>query len=256
LFEARGLDVTMQQLPNGGPIPAALVGGSLQLGISTATALLQGVDAGLELVAVMGVTRQTRAQPIVSLVARKGFEVRSAADLKGKTIGAPGVNNILAALLQKWLLDNKVALNEVRIVEASFALMADQLKSGQIDAALMVDPFRARAIAAGIGTPVPGYLDTMPDNLVFGLIAATRAWATANRTAVDGFRAAAVDGLAFIKAKPDEAKAVEQKYLKVVSPQLPPFDFNIAADDFRPYVDVLKELKLLRGNIDLSKLVL
>ena len=47
-FEKRDLDVTLTRIPIVSNIPPALVAGSLQIGMSTATVLLQAVDGGIE----------------------------------------------------------------------------------------------------------------------------------------------------------------------------------------------------------------
>src|ERR1700752_3083086 len=48
-FEKRNLDVRLTRIPIVGNIPPALVAGSLQIGMSTATVLLQAVDGGIGL---------------------------------------------------------------------------------------------------------------------------------------------------------------------------------------------------------------
>ena len=52
-------------------IPPALVAGSLQIGMSTATVLLQAVDGGIDLNVVAGATRMLKDNPTISLVVRK-----------------------------------------------------------------------------------------------------------------------------------------------------------------------------------------
>jgi len=253
-FAARNLAVNFQLLSNGGPIPAALQGGSLQIGISTATALIQAAGAGLELVAVMGATRQTKADKIAALVCRTGLNVSNAADLRGKVVGAPGVNNILAVLLQKWLLDNQVPASEVRLVETSFAQMPDLLRAGTLDAGLVVEPFLSRIVAQGAATQVHDYLGGY-DDLVFGIIMSTRAWADANKPAIAAWREAASQGLAWLRANPEEAHAIALKWLKIDTPKFPPFDLAISPADLAAYVPTLTQLQMIHGQPDLARLI-
>src|SRR5262245_1412413 len=69
-FEKRGLDVTLTRIPIVGNIPPALVAGSLQIGMSTATVLLQAADGGIDLNVVAGATRMLKDNPTISLVVR------------------------------------------------------------------------------------------------------------------------------------------------------------------------------------------
>ena len=76
-FEKRDLDVTLTRIPIASNIPPALVAGSLQIGMSTATILLQAVDGGIDLKAVAGATRMLKGNPTISLVVRKELQIRS-----------------------------------------------------------------------------------------------------------------------------------------------------------------------------------
>src|SRR4030095_11374575 len=118
------------------------------IGMGTGSMLVQTAEAGLGLVAITGASRVVKNNSVVSLVARSGENIKSAADLKGKKVGVPGLNSMLHVLFQKWLLDNKVPLNQVTMIEAPFPQMNDMLKGGTIDAAVAIEPFRARMLSA------------------------------------------------------------------------------------------------------------
>jgi len=253
-FTARGLDVNFVALPNPGAVPAAVQAGSLHLATTTPTSLLQAAAAGLDLTAVMGITRQTQANKIAALVTRPGVTVHSAKDLVGKQIGAAGLNNILAVIIEKWLMDSGVAPGDVRLAEASFATMPDLLRAGQIDAALVVEPFLSRIVQTGVGVAVPEFL-AGTDDLVFAILIGKQSWAAANRPQVAAFTAAAADGLAAVKAHPDEAREIGQKWLKVPVVKLPPYDPAVRPADLQAYVPTLRALKLLTEDVNLGPLI-
>ena len=89
-------------------IPPALVAGSLQIGMSTATVLLQAVDGGIDLNVVAGATRMLKDNPTISLVVRKETQIKAATDVKGKKIGVPGVDSVADVMFRKWLKNNGV----------------------------------------------------------------------------------------------------------------------------------------------------
>jgi len=81
-------------------------------------------------------------------------------------------------------------------------------------------------------------------------------WAKKNPETIRNFRAAIDEGLAFIKANPDEAKEIERKYIGFNSPRFPTFENTAKPDDLKVFIDIGKELGLYRTALDPQKLVL
>jgi NitT/TauT family transport system substrate-binding protein len=254
-FAARGLDVTMQAIPNGGTIPAAVLSGSVQVATYTGSGLLQAVEGGLDFVAVMAEARSTAQTPGASLVYRTDFAMRSPADLKGRNVGVSAYNNVLDMLLRKWLLLNHVQPADVHIIETPFPAMMDLLRAGRLDAATVIDPFRGRILQTGVATEMPGFIDQIHPDMVLPVVFTTRAWFDANRAAMANFRDATRQGIDFIAAHPDEARQVQQKYLNIMSPSFPSYDVNVTPDDLRVFEEIGRELGMLKGDADLARIV-
>jgi NitT/TauT family transport system substrate-binding protein len=123
-------------------------------------------------------------------------------------------------VLRKWLEDNGANLGSIHFAETPFPQMPDLLKGGQIDAVAAIDPFRSRIVDAGVGYKVADYFSEVKDNVILAFWVASGGWARQNPTAVAGFRAALAESLDWIGAHPDEAHALEAKYLGVASPCL------------------------------------
>ena len=255
-FERRDLDVTLTRIPIVSNIPPALVAGSLQIGMSTATVLLQAVDGGIDLNVVAGATRMVRDNPTISLVVRKETSIKAATDVKGKKIGVPGVNSVADVMFRKWLKNNGVNLNDVTFIETPFPQMNDLLRAGTVDAVLAAEPIRSRIVDAGTGARAPEeyYVAVSPDSILAFWVA-TAAWAKANPDVVRKFRECLVEGLAFIKSNPDEAKAIEKQYLGVNTPVYPTMTVDAKAEDFQFFVDLAREFTLVRKPIDVKTLV-
>ena len=69
-------------------------------------------------------------------------------------------------------------------------------------------------------------------------------------------RAAIDEGLAFIKANPDESREIEKKYLGFNSPHFPTFENKARPEDLKVFIAIGKELGLYRTALDPEKLVL
>jgi NitT/TauT family transport system substrate-binding protein len=255
-FAKNGLDVTMTRMQIIGNIPPALIAGSLQIGIGTAPVLLQAVDGGLDLVAIAGASRMLKNNPSISLVLRKGLDIKTAADLKGKKIGVPGVNSVADVMFRKWLKNSGVDPKDVVFIETPFPQMSDLLKAGTVDAVTAVEPIRSRIASSGVGALAPEeyYVSVHPDTLLAFYIS-TAAWAKANAEAIGRFRACLREAIASIKENPEAARGVEKQYLGFNTPNFPALTADIKPEDFKFFVELSKEFGLIRKDIDVNAIV-
>jgi NitT/TauT family transport system substrate-binding protein len=254
-FSKRSLDVSLELIPVAPTIIGAVRGGSIQFGALTVPALLLANDGGLDLVAVAGGVREMRSRPHTSIIARTGANLHSATDFKGKRVGVPGISSVLDIMFRDWLFRHGVDVKSVNIVEAPFATMPDQIKSGALDAVCTSEPFRSLMISNGSGYKVSDYLvELRPDSLVV-LWCSTREWATAHASEIGRFRAALKDAIAYAHLNPAAALAVQANVLKAASPALADFDTGITADDIEYYVRVLKDLEMLHGSVDAGAII-
>jgi NitT/TauT family transport system substrate-binding protein len=255
LFEKHGLDATLtraQIAPNVGP---AIISGDLQIGMGTAPNLLHAAEGGLPLVAVAGASRMKKGNPIAGLVGRSGAPIKTAADLRGKTIASPGLNTMLTEMLEKWLHDHKVARTEYTMVEVVFPQQYDMLKSGKVDAAITIEPFRTKMISDGTGFNIANYVGEVNPDLLAVLWMARRDWADANPAAVRAFRAAYAEAIEWCAKNAEESKKIQAKYLGFASPVLPDYGVEVKLSDMEFFEKVERELGKLRGPVDVSKLV-
>ena len=254
-FEKRGLDVTLTRIPLASNIPSAIVADSLQIGMGTGSMLVQTAEAGLGLVALNGASRFQKSNSIVSLVARTGEKIQKPEDFKGKKVGVPGLNSMLHVMFQKWLLDNKVPLNQVTMIEAPFPQMNDMLKGGTIDAAVAIEPFRARIVSANTGYRVADYVTDIQDNVLAAFWMAKADWAKANPQAVKAYREAYDEAVAWCMKNPDEAKALQVKYLGFPSPVIPSYSTEISPRDLEIFEQAGRQVGMLRKPVDVKNLV-
>jgi NitT/TauT family transport system substrate-binding protein len=231
-FDKHNIDATPTRLPVVTNIPSALVSGSVQIGMTTVPVLLQAVDGGLDFVIIAGAAHHTKASPFISLLARKDV------------------------MLRKWLINNKVPLNQVTIIEAPLPQLPDLLKVGTVGLVATVEPFRSRITAGDIGYLAAEYFGEVDPDVLVSAWMTTDDWAKKNPQTIKNFRAAIDEGLAFIKTNPDEAKEIEKKYIGFTSPRFPTFENNAKPDDLKVFINIGKELGLYRTTLDPQKLVL
>ncbi|WP_229359804.1 ABC transporter substrate-binding protein [Ferrimonas aestuarii] len=127
-FAEQGLDVTIQE-PADPSTPAKLVAaGKVDLAVSYQTSLTIDVAAGLPLVR----SATLIATPLNALMVLEKGNVRSLADLKGKTIGIAIAGNE-EATIGTMLASAGIRYDEVKIVNVGWAL-SSSLATGRVDA--------------------------------------------------------------------------------------------------------------------------
>ena len=255
LFDKHGLDATLTRIqiaPNVGP---AIISGDLQIGMGTGPNLLHAAEGGLPLVAIAGASRMKKANPIAGLLGRSGLSIKTAADLRGKKIGSPGLNTMLTEVLEKWLADNKVARDQVTLVEVIFPQQRDMLKGGNIDAVITIEPFRTRMLSDGTAYKIADYVGEVNPDLLAVLWMARSDWAGANPKAVAAFRQAYAEAIDWCAKNSEESKAIAAKYIGFASPVLPDYGVEVKLSDLEFFERIERELGKLRGPVDVTKLV-
>lgn len=256
-FEKRGLDVSLTLIPIANNIPATVISGSAQIGMTTPTILLQAAENGLELVAIAGSSRMLSNNPTLSVVMRSDVKVATVEDLKGKRIAAPGIGSMAEVVLRKWLKNAGLKPDDVNIVEAPIPQMFDLLKGGTVDAVVIMEPIRSRIVGAGAGYRHPSefFATTAPDAIATFWMASS-AWAKANGKAIGEFRACIADAINTIKTDVEEAKKVELKYVKANAPTYAQFESRITPADLKIHAEIATDLGLLKKAPNLEALVL
>jgi NitT/TauT family transport system substrate-binding protein len=254
-FEKHGLDVTLVKIALASNVPGALVAGSLDIGMGTPPMLLVTTESGLDFQAIAGVSRLEKDNPFVSLIARPAANIKDAADLKGKKLGVPGFNSTMDITIRKWLLDRNVKPSDVNFVEAVFPQMHDELAGGQLDAAIVLEPFRTLIIKDGTGVNVRDFFGDLTPDAVAAIWMAKGDWIKAHPDIVAAFRAAYTDGIADLAANPPEFETIQKKYLGFASPALPSFSLKLTKADLAFYADVSKQVGLIHQEPQLDKLI-
>jgi NitT/TauT family transport system substrate-binding protein len=216
IFKKNGLDVQFTPTGLNSVLPAALFSGSVQIAAPSPTVFLQGIDGGLDMVAIggCGVTSE-RTSKNIGLVARKEVSIEKASDLSGKKVGVPGLNASLHVLLRQWLLESNVDPAKVTFVEVGIAQTSDALKSRSVDAVVSGEPIIARIVANDIGYVAKYFVSELPNDLPYIVFASTRQWASANAASVKAFQTSLVEAVQFIKTQPAKAQEHISKYTKL-----------------------------------------
>jgi NitT/TauT family transport system substrate-binding protein len=163
-FKADGVDVQFTPLSNGAATIAAIVGGSLDIGIANVSTLtaarIRGVNA--RFIAPAAVSLPTVRTDLL-MVSQKS-PLTKAADLNGKTIATTALKSLQQVTGDAWIDKNGGDSKTVKWIEIPFPQMAPALDAGRVDAAMISEPFvtlskkTSRALASTLQSIGPTYL--------------------------------------------------------------------------------------------------
>jgi len=212
-FDQAGLDVQLTSLSNGGALVAAVISGSLDIGLSAVVPIAQAFAKGfgVRIVAPAGMSLST-APTIITMVALDS-PVKTASDLNGKTIAVNGLGNALMNATQTWIDKNGGDSTSVKWLELPFPSMAAALAAHRVDAATIVEPFvsDAKAVARPLTAPFDAIDLTTPATTWFANTAWLQTQPAVAAKVLDVFRRAGT----WAKDHPKESGAILVHYAPI-----------------------------------------
>lgn len=254
-FLKDGLDAKLVVIPLMSNVPAAIISGSVQIGTTTGPVFLQAQENGLDLVAVAGASRWTPESQTLSLMAATGVDISKPQDLVGKRVGIPGLNSLIHLTFNRWLVMKGVDYTQVQEIETAFPQMSDLLRNHQLDAAMVIEPFRGMVTGSGAGTRVADIAQEVNPNFLAAFWVADRGWATSHPAEIAAFRKGLRQGIDAYLHDP-AAKDIEKAFYKNNARVIPAFSADMTAGDLAFHQDLAKQFKLLEGKTDPAKLIL
>jgi NitT/TauT family transport system substrate-binding protein len=135
-----GLNVDLQTISNGAAITAAVVGGTIDIGVAVPVTVAGAYLRGLPVVILAAGALSLAAVPNTRLCVSDDSPLKTAKDFEGKTIAinALGVGLELAPFV--WLTVNGADKSKVKLVELPFSEMGIALQRHTVDAAVITEP--------------------------------------------------------------------------------------------------------------------
>jgi sulfonate transport system substrate-binding protein len=146
-FEEQGLEPRGFNFESGGKSIAAVIGGSADFGANALEHAIKAKAQGKDLVYVFSGTRLPGWGLAVATAHRN--EIKSVADLKGKTVGVSGIGVASHVLLDYMLRTHGVDPKDVKIVAVGISTLPPALEGGKIAAGMAGEPFFSRMVAKG-----------------------------------------------------------------------------------------------------------
>jgi NitT/TauT family transport system substrate-binding protein len=247
MFEKAGLELELSMMGSGNAITAAVVGGALDVGLSSLDAIIEGHLRGIPLTIIapggLWVDADTNG-----LLVPKGSPLRKASDFNGKTISANGLGTVGTVAMQAWVDQNGGDSKTLHFFELPAAAGVAALNQGRVDAALLSNPQYAAAIAGGARRIAHVY-DAIGRQFSLGVWVAMQDYVAKNHAVVERFSRVVADAGAFARAHPDATVADEAQYTKqdpsiIAHMQRQRMGTTVNPADIQPVIDALAKYKV------------
>lgn len=255
-FKQAGVTVDAQPYNNGAAIAAAVAGGTLQIGCANPLPVAVAHERGLDFVIVApGTLHDTKVDPPNFMIAPNST-IRTGKDFNGTTIAVTALQGLDPLGALGWIDKTGGDSRTVKVIELPHTLMADAVDSGRVAAALMADPARAAALAAGKVRPLADSYVSIGSRFFVSTWFANRAWADKNADAVHRFRVAIDRAGDWATRNPVPAAAILRKYMNISEDRA--HEEHAASIDpafVQPIIDAAVKYKLLDHPLDAGDII-
>ncbi|MFE6282008.1 ABC transporter substrate-binding protein [Streptomyces sp. NPDC057877] len=215
-YAERGLKLSLSTAQGGAAIVPGVVSGQFQFGFSNVTSLLIAQSTHVPVKAVSNGIASTGEQgaDFGAITVKGDSPVKTAKDLEGRKVAVNTLKNINETAVRAAVSKAGGDPDRVDFVELAFDQMPAALDSGQIDAAMVVEPALATVKSQGAREVTSALVD-VADDLTVALYFTSAQYAEKNPDVVRRFQEATAESLAYADAHPEEARAVVTSYTKI-----------------------------------------
>lgn len=206
-----GLKLELQAMAGGATIIPAIVGGSLDFGISNYVSVIVANGQGLKIKAFSDSAYGSKASPPFAIITKKGSPIKTAKDLNGKKVAVNTRNGIVHVGVQEWIERNGGDPKTVQYVELPFPQMPPAITNGAVDAAAPTEPFVTVSTSQDAQV-LSYYLTDLRDNCAIAGFISTDDWITKNRDAAAAFHRANTKGMEWVAKNDKTAREYAAKY--------------------------------------------
>jgi N-methylhydantoinase A len=204
LFVKEGFELELVATSSGTAATAAVVAGSYQLAKTSTLPVFNAHNRGIP-IAIVAPELVYNAKSIYALLQIPvDSTVKTGADLNGKTIGVPALNDLNQLATRAWVDKNGGDWRSLKFVEVPNSVVEAALQQHRIDAGMMQSPQLDASIAAKTTRTLgDGYGAIAPTFYIGGFIARSD-WAAANADIVRKFNRVMAQASGYVNTHPAE----------------------------------------------------
>jgi NitT/TauT family transport system substrate-binding protein len=211
-FKKNGLDVQLQFFTNGAAVTAAVVGGSLDAGLSDLSSAIAAHARGIPITYVAPGLVYSDKAPTFAIAVAKTSTVRTAKDLHG-AFASSGLGNIAQLATEAWIDRNGGDLKSLKFLEMPPPVVQNALTQGTIQASTLNEPWLSDA--AGNGFHVILMTNGMAPAYMLSGWVTTKEWAANNPGTLAKFVASVREASQWANRNQKASAPILAKYTKI-----------------------------------------
>ena len=215
-FEEEGLEVEIVETSGGAIAVPGVVAGDYDFAFGNTVSLMVAQDEGLDLRYVTNgaTTTGEPGEDFAAVVAQEGSQLETSADLTGGAASSNNLNNI-GDLSIRLAVDNAGGDgSNMEFVELGFGEAQAAVENGNVEAALILEPFLTPALDEGLQPVSWPYAEAHPEFDIGGFF--TRAdYFEEDPETVEAFSNAINEALEFSEENPDQVREVIGSYVPI-----------------------------------------
>ncbi len=249
LYKKYGIAVDVSLVGSGSAAAAAVAGGSLDVGKTSAIGTIVMISKGLPFTAIGALGHYDSAKPVYALVVPTESPIKVPKDLEGKTLSSLSLVDQSSIATQMWMDQHGVDRSTVKYVEIPPSAALAAMEQKRIDASTVYEPFYTSMTASGkarvIGFPMDAIAKKFPDTLMF----ANTAWADAHKDLVEKFLRATQEASVYVAAHEAETAPLLAAFVKMdpttVQGHYPARGVVLTPADLQPVIDAAAKFKAI-----------
>ena len=267
-FEEEGLKVEEVPMAGGAWIINAIAGGSVEIGLVNTTSHLLAYDQGFDIKMVAPPYREN-CDPVPgstlpyggqnAILVGKDSAIRTAKDVEGKKVAVVGLKSIDWFMMSEWMKKNGADPEKIIWVESGFPQMPAMLASGQIDVAVVTEPFHTLIVGTG-GRVLDYTFCSVRKGVTVAYFAASERWIRGHGDLVEKFVRAYNRAVDYVYAHPEERVDIVTKYTRA-RPELirkmiwTNWTKRADLDDLQWWISLIQSYNLLKRKFHASDIV-
>jgi len=235
-FVKAGLDMTITTMSNTPSIVAAVVAGALDIGYTTIDSVASIHAHNVPLVVIAPATDYVDPGTVntAGVLVRPDSPIRTAKDLKGKTIASPALHSLGTTGASAWIDANGGDSSTVSYVEIPFPAQPAALAAGRVDAIFEVEPFFGAA-AKQFRVLFSGY-SAISKHFLVNLWVATPDWAKAHPDLVSRFVSVIHETAVWANSHHEQSGAILAKYSNIPAETIAAMARSHYAEELTPAI--------------------
>jgi NitT/TauT family transport system substrate-binding protein len=257
-FRDAGIDATVDSIPSGAAILAAVAGGAVDVGFANLISIAVAYKHNVPVTLLAPGSLYTASIPTSVLMVPKDSPAKTGRDLNGKTLAVNGLKTITQYAPELWIDKNGGDSTTVKFVEMTFPQIVEALGSNRVDAAIVADPFIAQAKPAA--RILADAYDAIGSRYIIGCWFSTTQWAAAHPALAGRFAQAIARTAQWANTHKPQSGVILAKYSKMdpaVAATMLRVDYapRFVKSDMQPVIDLVARYGGLPASFPADELI-